>query len=105
MTSEPSAPFWRAAEPILAREGVATGTMMGFPCLRFEGVFFASCERQSGDLIVKLPADRVEELVAVGEAARFAPNGRVFRDWALIGDRDYARWAQLIEEALTFAAS
>jgi hypothetical protein len=105
MTSDPSAPFWRAAEPILTRESVATGTMMGFPCLRVKGAFFASFDRQSGDLIVKLPADRVEELVAVGKAARFAPNGRVFREWALIGDRDYVRWAQLIQEALTLAAS
>jgi hypothetical protein len=99
------AAFWRAAEPALSRPGVERGTMMGFPCLRHDGAFFASCERRTGDLIVKLPAGRVRELVAAGEAAPFAPNGRVFREWALFASRDQERWVALIDEALAFAAS
>ena len=33
--------FWELAEPLLASEGVTRGTMMGFPCLRKHGAFFA----------------------------------------------------------------
>lgn len=95
--------FWGAAEGALARENVETGTMMGFPCLRLSGRFFASCEPRTGDLIVKLPAARVQELLAAGDALAFAPNGRTFREWALIPERDAERWARLIDEALDFA--
>jgi hypothetical protein len=65
--------------------------------------FFASCDRRTGDLIVKLPAERVQELKDAGEATAFAPNGRTFREWALIASRDAERWHQLISEALDFA--
>ena len=104
MTSEDvSQPFWDAARPALSRDGVETGTMMGFPCLRLRGVFFASSDRETGDLVVKLPEDRVSALIADGDAVPFAPNGRTFREWARVPQRDPARWRRLIDEALVFA--
>ena len=75
--------FWLLAEPILARAGVERSTMMGLPCLRVQGAFFASCDRRIGDLLVKLPPTRVEELVESGRAQPFAPAGRRFREWAV----------------------
>jgi hypothetical protein len=102
---EASRPFWTAAERALRAPEVETGTMMGFPCLRANGVFFASSERRTGDLIVKLPEPEVQALIAGGEAVPFAPNGRTFREWARIPERDRERWAELIEEALAFARS
>jgi len=33
--------------------------MMGLPCLRLDGAFFASCDRRTGDLLVKLPEAHV----------------------------------------------
>ena len=53
--------------------------MMGFPCLRIDGAFFASLDHRTGHLIIKLPADRVDELVDVGTGQSFAPNGRRFK--------------------------
>jgi hypothetical protein len=105
MSDDAYAPFWKAAEDALLDADVEKGTMMGFPCLRLRGTFFASCERATGDLIVKLPAERVRELMATGEAVAFAPNGRTFREWALITGRDAARWRNLIAEALAFATT
>jgi hypothetical protein len=106
MTSDDVAQaFWAAAKPALARDGVQTGTMMGFPCLRLRGVFFASSDRETGDLIVKLPQVRIEALIAGGNAVAFAPNGRKFREWARVPERDPARWRRLIDEALVFAAA
>ena len=96
--------FWDLAEPLLA-EGVADkGTMMGFPCLRTDGDFFASLHHQTGDLIVKLPADRVAELVASGEGRPFAPAGRTFREWVSIPEPDEARWRDLLDEARAFVS-
>jgi hypothetical protein len=100
---DPHRHFWAAADRVLGRRGVTTGTMMGFPCLRAQGRFFASSERGSGDLIVKLPEARVKGLIADGEAVPFAPNGRVFREWARVPDRDPERWSELIDDALAFA--
>jgi hypothetical protein len=101
---DPAGLFWEAAAAALAHDDVATGTMMGFPCLRVSGAFFASCDHRTGDLIVKLPRRRVEQLIDAGAGQPFAPAGRTFREWVLIDDRDQARWAELIDEARLFAA-
>ena len=77
--------------------------MVGFPCVRLRGVFFASSDRETGDLIVKLPGARVTALVLDGDAVPFAPNGRTFREWARVPQRDPAGWRRLIDEALDFA--
>jgi hypothetical protein len=58
---------------------------------------------KTGELIVKLSADRVSELVEAGSVESFAPNGRVFREWALVPDTDEAAWAPLVAEATAFA--
>jgi hypothetical protein len=94
--------FHETSAAALTRPDVATGTMMGFPCLRVAGAFFASCDHRTGDLIVKLPRDRVEQLIADGIGKPFAPAGRTFREWVLIDDRDRLRWAELIDEARVF---
>lgn len=96
--------FWELAEPLLAN-GAEKSTMMGHPCLRINGDFFASLERRSGDLIVKLPANRVGEMIDAGTAEPFAPAGRRFKEWALITDRNEARWEQLLQDAITFVGS
>jgi hypothetical protein len=98
-----SALFWDIATPLLLSGSADKGTMMGFPCLRTNsGQFFASLEKDSADMIVKLPAPRVKELIEAGDARPFAPNGRTFREWALIPDPDEARWRALLEEARQF---
>jgi hypothetical protein len=54
------------------------------------GAFFASCDPRTGDLVVKLPRERVEELIAAGRGKPFAPAGETFREWVLVDDRDEA---------------
>ena len=103
MTEQPADFFWEVSAAALAPSDVAAGTMMGFPCLRTSGAFFASCDHRTGDLIVKLPRHRVQQLIQAGAGKPFAPAGRTFREWALIGDRDSSRWAGLIGEARIFA--
>jgi hypothetical protein len=97
--------FWDVAAPLLARADVTRSTMMGFPCLRVGGEYFASTHHATGELIVKLPEPRVDELIAAGRAQPFAPGGRRFREWAAVGDLDEAVWTALLDEALEFVAT
>ena len=97
--------FWELVEPLLAEDGIEEGSLMGFPCLRFNGAFFATCDHRTGDLIVKLPAARVEEMVEAGNGAPFAPAGKVFREWVLVENRDETVWLGLLDEARAFASS
>lgn len=94
--------FWTHAEQFLDRPGVTRSTMMGLPCLRIDGQFFASFDRRTGDLLVKIPASRVDELVDAGEADSFAPAGRRFREWAAISPAREGSWDPLLQEAFDF---
>jgi hypothetical protein len=97
--------FWDIAEPFLTDTSTSIGTLMQFPCLRVNGEFFATCDHRSGDLVVKLPRQRVTELIDTGHAQPFAPAGRTFKEWALIPDRDENTWEALITEARAYATS
>jgi len=97
--------FWALAEPLLARPGVARSTMMGFPCLRLHGDFFASCDPRTGGLVVKVDAERSARLIDLGQAEEFAPNGRRFRQWANVPGARHRAWRGLLNEALDSAAA
>jgi TfoX/Sxy family transcriptional regulator of competence genes len=93
-------------EPIardqLAKRGVTGGTGFGTnEGLRVSGKIFAMLVR--GELVVKLPRDRVDELVDAGAARRFdAGKGRPMREWASVAASASRRWRGLVEEARTF---
>lgn len=78
-------------------------TMMGYPCVRLAGRFVASYDTKADSLVVKLPAERVHELVADGTGDAFAPAGRVFREWVSIRAADRELWRALLAEAVDFA--
>lgn len=107
MSNEPEtseALFWELADDLLAEPGVTPSTMMGYPCLRVDGAFFACVELRTGDLVVKLSADRVKALVATGQGLPFAPNGRTFREWVAFPVPDRDEWVALLDEARAYAA-
>ena len=95
--------FWEIAEPFLLEPDIGEGTVMGFACLRLNDAFLACPEHQSGDLVVKLPAGRVQELIEAGQGQPFAPAGRAFKEWVRVGGRDSRRWRSLLREACDFA--
>jgi hypothetical protein len=96
----------QAWEPIakaqLTSRGVTAGTGFGkTEGLRISGKIFAMLV--GSDLVVKLPKDRVDELVDSGVAARFdAGKGRPMREWASIAPSASRRWKALVEEARAF---
>lgn len=97
--------FWAVAEPLLKASTVTRSTMMGLPCLRVSGRFFASFDRRTTALLVKLPAGRVSELIQSGDAEPFAPSGRRFREWAAIEPDRSEVWPALLDEALAFVSA
>lgn len=96
--------FWLLARPLLDHAGVTRSTMMGFPCLRLHGDFFATIDRRTGHLVVKLDDRRVHELLDRGHAEPFA-NGRRFRQWAAVPYQRRRAGARLLDDALEVAAA
>lgn len=90
-------------DDLLYDPAVGRGTMMGYPCIRLAGRFLASYDDKAGCLVVKLPSRRVDELVGEGAGLRFAPAGRVFREWVAIETLDPGLWRTLLAEAVAFA--
>lgn len=99
--------FWALADDLIAGGRVAEGTMMGHHCLRSTsgGGFVATVERSSGDLVTKLPRNRVEELIESGIGAPFAPAGRVFREWVAVSADHVALWGELVTESISFVST
>ena len=68
------------AAELLEHNGVATTRMFGSDALSSGGKTFALLVK--GRVVVKLPATRVNELVAAGAGERFDPgHGRLMKEW------------------------
>ena len=98
----PGEAFERLATGFRDRPGVTSGTGFGSnPGLRIDGRIFAMLARDA--LVVKLPAGRVDELIAEGAAERFdAGKGRPMREWATVPAEHAARWQSIADEAFHF---
>ena len=89
----------RSVDPAAA---VGARRAFGAGALKVGGKIFAMPAQ--GTLVLKLPASRVDALVAEGLGHRFDPgHGRLMKEWiALEGDE--RRWLALAREALSFVA-
>jgi hypothetical protein len=80
------------------------GGGFGRSSLRFQNKIFAMLVR--GRLVVKLPAARVDALIAAGDGVRFDANkGTPMREWFSLDPESSLPWAPLAREALEFARS
>lgn len=105
MTRTPEHLWAPIAKAQLATRGVTGGTGFGNnEGLRISGKIFAMLV--GGELVVKLPKDRVDELVDSGVATRFdAGKGRPMKEWASVPPMASRRWKALVEEARAFVDS
>jgi TfoX/Sxy family transcriptional regulator of competence genes len=95
--------IWKAiADTEIGTPGVSAGTGFGrAEGLRVSGKIFAMLVR--GELVVKLPKDRVDHLVEEGIAHRFdAGKGRPMKEWAAVSPDASRRWQALVKEAKDF---
>jgi hypothetical protein len=59
-----------------------------------------------GRLVVKLPRQRVDALIASGDGARFDPgHGRLMKEWLTVEPASEEEWLPLAREAMEFVAS
>ncbi len=97
--------FWRLAFELQQEDPrVVEGTIMSGRCLRVGAEFLALCDFKDCGLVVKLPRARVDELIASGVGAPFAPAGKVFREWVSIATPAPKLWASLLREGVAFVA-
>lgn len=92
----------RLAAPYLAKPGVAWGRMFSTTGLSVRGKIFAVVNHV-GNLMVKIPEARADELEESGAANRVVMRGRAMREWV---EMDVARgegeWESLLAEAYTY---
>ena len=99
--------FEDLVDALTAEPGVTPprgGSGFGRSALRWQGKIFAMLVR--GRLVVKLPAVRVDDLVADAEGTRFDANkGTPMREWLSLDEDSGLAWPLLAREALDFARS
>jgi TfoX/Sxy family transcriptional regulator of competence genes len=98
--------FARLSEELTAGQpDVEPARMFGSASLKTHGKTFATLVR--GRLVVKLPRDRVQELLAAGAGDRFDPgHGRLMREWVSLAEAtDPTTCRMLMAEALRFVAA
>ncbi len=84
---------------------VGPGWGRGGIVLKRRGKIFAMLVR--GELVAKLPRERVDALIAAGAGARFDPrrDGRVMKEWVALDVRAARQWPSFAREALAFAGA
>ena len=111
MADGSSAVRWEALVATMLAEGSATygneggaRRAFGSTSLKTGGRIFAMLVKDR--LVVKLPARRVEELVAEAVGERFDPgHGRIQKEWLSVRGDDTGEWHALATEAEAFVAS
>jgi len=96
-------PFLRVADAFAGDRQVSLGGKKGFGsgALKVNGKIFAMMSSK-GELVVKLPKERVDELVASGKGERFDPgHGRVMKEWVVVGT-GARNWVELASTACEF---
>lgn len=97
--------FWELIDELrLADPRIEEGTIMGGRCARVDGEFLALVSYKGAGLVVKLPRERVRDLIELGVGEPFAPAGKVFAEWVSIPKRDRRRWRALLREGVEFVA-
>ena len=95
--------FDRVAERQLRDPAIERGKMLQATGLKTAGKFFAFVSSR-GELVVKLPEQRVTELIARGTGSPLNPRGtgRPMREWVCLMPRDARTCARYVDEARKF---
>ncbi len=98
--------FWKLAAELQREDPrIVEGRIMSGRCLRLGKEFLALVDYKGSGLVVKLPEERVNELIRSGVGRSFAPAGKVFREWIAVPKPDRRRWLALLKEGVTFVGA
>jgi hypothetical protein len=87
-----------------ATDGTSVGKGFGASALKINNKIFAMLVQ--GTLVVKLPVERVDALIAARVGERFDPgHGRPMREWLTVDPASEVDWLALAREARTFVGS
>ncbi len=98
--------IWKAiADAELTTQGVSGGTGFGrSEGLRIRNKIYAMLVK--GELVLKLPKERVDALLDAGVGQRFDPgHGRMMKEWLSVPPSASRRWKSLVAEAKAFVGS
>lgn len=104
----PQERFDKLVEELLTQPHVALGSAgkrgFGSSALQAGGKIFAMLV--NGCLVLKLPRQRVDALVATGAGTRFKPrhDGRLMKEWLVVNRMPLDEWGALAAEAKEFVA-
>ena len=98
--------FAKIAGALEGEDGVTLGSGkrgFGSDALQVDGRVFAMVSHDR--FVVKLPRERVAELIASGDGLAFdAGKGRPMKEWVVLTERVARRWLNLAREARAFVA-
>jgi hypothetical protein len=86
----------------LPGDGLGAKRGFGADALKVHGKIFAMLA--GGRLVVKLPRQRVDALIASGDGARFDPrkDGRLMAEWLSLEPTSTTEWLALAREAMAY---
>ncbi len=97
--------FWQLAAELHGKDPrIVEGTIMSSRCLRVGKEFLALVDYKGSGLVVKLPKDRVAELIEQGKGKAFGPGKKIFKEWLSVPTPDRRRWRALLNEGVRFVA-
>lgn len=102
------AAYAKIVRALSSSAGVTTGTKgrrgFGSSALRTKDKIFAMISSKEA-FVVKLPKQRVDELVASGAGRRFDPGrGRIMKEWIELDSVSQDSWLKLAKEARSFVS-
>jgi hypothetical protein len=96
--------FEAIAAKLLNDEAVSRKKMFSSAALTIGGKIFAM--QVKGNLVVKLPRERIEALILSGQGERFDPgHGRLMKEWVAVAPTAGDEWLALAEAARDFVGS
>ena len=95
----------RGSPDVTPPEGRQARKGFGAAELKVKNKIFAMLT--GGRLVVKLPRQRVDALVAAGAGERFDPrrDGRLMKEWLALAPESDLEWLPLAREAMSFVAA
>ena len=102
-TSEMDPAFAVIVEAFRGDENISPARMFGSEGLKINGKVFAMLVK--GDLVAKLPKERVTALISARVGEHFDPgHGRVMKEWVVLKPKERTHWLKLAKEAQQFVA-
>lgn len=102
---DPEEQYAALVDAFLGEPGVTqSGRGFGSSALKINGKIFAMLTK--GCLVVKLPRERVDALVAAGEGERFDPgHGRLMKEWLRLESMQPGIWRRMTREAMEYVGA